>query len=50
MHGMAERFGKVDFNGGILLGIEHVGAQLALHFPFDAAEDKNELPDKVDFA
>ena len=50
VHVMAERFSKVDFTGGIVLGIEHVGAQLALHFPVDAGTDVNELPDKVDFA
>ena len=50
VHGMAERFRKDDFTDGIVLGIEQIGAQLALHFPFDAATDVNELPDKVDFA
>ena len=50
VQGMAERFKKDDFTGGIILGIEHVGAELAMHFPFDAATDVNELPDKVDFA
>lgn len=49
VQGMAERFKKDDFTGGIVLGIEHVGAQLAMHFPFDAASDVNELSDKIDF-
>ena len=50
VQGMAERFRKYDFTDGIVLGVEQVGAQLALHFPFDAATDVNELPDDVDFA
>ncbi len=48
--GMAERFRQEDFTGGIVSGVEHVGAQLAQHFPFDAGTDVNKLPDKVDFA
>lgn len=50
VHGMTEYFKKGDFTGGIVLGIEHVGSQLGLHFPIDAASEKNELSDKVDFA
>ena len=49
VQGMAERFKREDFTGGIILGIEHVGAQFLEHFPFDAAKEVNELPDKVDF-
>jgi uncharacterized membrane protein len=30
-------------------GIETVGEQLALHFPFDPATDVNELSDEIDF-
>jgi uncharacterized membrane protein len=50
VQGMAERFKKDDFTGGLVLGIEHVGAQLSHHFPFEAASAVNELPDTVDFS
>ncbi len=46
---MSERFRKGDFTGGLLHGIETVGRELATHFPYDPATDKNELPDDVDF-
>ena len=49
VQGMTERFRQSDFTGGIVRGIEHVGAQLALHFP-NAAPADNELPNTVDFA
>ncbi len=38
-----------DFTLGLVRGIEAVGEQLALHFPFDRANDTNELADQVDF-
>lgn len=38
-----------DFTLGLVRGIEAVGEQLALHFPFDRATDTNELADQVDF-
>jgi uncharacterized membrane protein len=43
------RFKTGDFTGGLVAGIEKVGEQLAAHFPYDAATDVNELPNKVDF-
>ena len=46
---VSERFRSKDFTGGLVHGIETVGEQLATHFPFDAATDVDELPDKVDF-
>jgi uncharacterized membrane protein len=46
---VSERFRSKDFTGGLIKGIETVGEQLASHFPFDAATDVDELPDKVDF-
>lgn len=49
VHGVAELFRNDDFTGGVVLGIEQVGAQLSLHFPIVSATDRNELPDKVDF-
>jgi uncharacterized membrane protein len=46
---VSERLRKGDFTGGLVHGIETVGEQLALHFPFDPATDVNELPDDTDF-
>ena len=46
---VTERFRTGDFTGGLIRGIEEVGEQLALHFPYDAATDVDELPDDVDF-
>jgi uncharacterized membrane protein len=45
---MAEDFQKGDFTRGLVRGIEAAGEQLAAHFPYDAATDRNELPDDVD--
>ena len=46
---MSEEFKKGRFSEGLLRGIAEVGKRLAEHFPFDAATDKNELPDDIDF-
>jgi len=46
---MSEDFRKGDFTAGLLRGIAEAGERLAGHFPFDAATDRNELPDDVDF-
>ena len=46
---VAVKFRAGDFTGGLVEGIETVGCELATHFPYDAATDKNELPDDVDF-
>jgi uncharacterized membrane protein len=46
---VTERFRTGDFTGGLIRGIEEVGEQLAMHFPYDAATDVDELPDDVDF-
>jgi uncharacterized membrane protein len=45
---MAEDFRAGDFTRGLVRGIEAAGEQLAAHFPYDAATDRNELPDDVD--
>ena len=46
---LSERFREGDFTSGLVMGIEKVGEQLAAHFPYDVATDKNELPNQVDF-
>ena len=46
---ISEKFREGDFTGGLLNAIEKVGEELATHFPYDPATDKNELPDDVDF-
>lgn len=45
---VVERFRAGDYTGGIVRGIEEVGEQLAVHFPYDAASDVNELPNAVE--
>jgi len=46
---VSEHLRDGDFTLGLVHGIETVGEQLALHFPFDPATDTNELPDDTDF-
>jgi len=46
---MSEKFRAGDFTEGLVQAIETVGEQLAAHFPYEAASDKNELSDDVDF-
>jgi uncharacterized membrane protein len=46
---MAGDFRRRDFTAGLVRGIEEGGRRLAAHFPYDAATDKNELPDEIDF-
>jgi len=45
---LSERFREGDFTGGLVRGIEEVGKQLSVHFPY-AKDDIDELPDDVDF-
>ncbi len=47
---VSEKFRAGDFTGGLVHGIDTVGEQLASHFPYDPATDKNELSDNVDFS
>jgi uncharacterized membrane protein len=47
---MADDFRKGAFTEGLVRGIEEAGAQLAAHFPYDPATDRNELPDDIDFS
>ena len=46
---VTDKFRSGQFTEGLVKGIETVGEQLATHFPYDAASDKNELPNDVDF-
>lgn len=46
---VSAHFQAGDFTEGLVQGIEEVGDQLALHFPYDAATDVNELRDDIDF-
>ncbi len=43
---IGERFAARDLTGGIVHGIETIGAQLAAHFPRHA-DDVDQLPDEV---
>ena len=43
------KFRDGDFTGGLIKGIEEIGEQLAAHFPYDPATDKDELSDDVEF-
>lgn len=44
--GMAERFGRDDFGGGLVYAVEEVAKVLREHFPWRDG-DVNELPDQV---
>ena len=46
---LSEKFREGDFTGGLVLGIEEVGEQLAAHFPY-RSDDQDELPDEVEFS
>jgi uncharacterized membrane protein len=45
---MSAEFRKGHFQEGLIQGIEEAGRRLAAHFSYDAATDKNELPDDVE--
>ena len=44
--GMAERFGRDDFGGGLAYAVEEVGRVLRQHFP-RREDDRDELPNQV---
>ncbi len=46
---MADRFHEGEFSDGLAGGIEAAAEGLAVHFPYNAATDVNELPDEIDF-
>ena len=45
---VSEKFRERDFTTGLVVGIAAVAEKLAAHFPFNAAQDLNELPNDVD--
>jgi uncharacterized membrane protein len=45
---MSSYFRRGAFTEGVLLGIVRTADQLALHFPYQAGSDVNELPNSVD--
>jgi uncharacterized membrane protein len=47
--GMSEHFRKNHYLDAILYVIKDIGTALHEHFPYDAAMDKNELPDDIVF-
>ena len=47
---LSESFRKGDPTEGLVRAIRTAGERLAEHFPYDAASDKNELPDDIDLA
>lgn len=46
---MLTYFDRNDYVNGIVEIIHHIGEALAYHFPYNAAIDKNELPDNMVF-
>ena len=47
---MSAHFRRGEFTQGLVFGIYATGEKLALHFPYDAKRDVNELPDDVDLS
>jgi len=46
---VAQRFRKAEYTEGLVEGIETVGRELAVHFPYRPETDVNELPNEIDF-
>ena len=46
---MLQYFNKENYADGIADVVKKIGDALALHFPYEAATDKNELPDDIVF-
>ncbi len=46
---MLVHFDKENYAHGIAETVQQIGDTLALHFPYDASVDKNELPDEIVF-
>jgi uncharacterized membrane protein len=46
---MLQHFNKKDYGMGISTVVRAIGEALVLHFPYNEATDKNELPDEIVF-
>jgi len=46
---ISEHFKRGEFTEGLVAGITRVGERLAEHFPWAGSQDRNELPDDVDY-
>lgn len=46
---MVKHFSEAHFVDGIVNCVHHIGEVLHQHFPYQASEDKNELPDDIIF-
>lgn len=46
---MLSQFNNQDYAAGIATVVKNIGGALRYHFPYDAATDKNELPDEIVF-
>jgi uncharacterized membrane protein len=49
VHTMLSNFKKENYAEGLVEVIQKIGAALQTYFPYDAATDKNELPDDIVF-
>jgi uncharacterized membrane protein len=49
VHSMIGEFRKDNYAKGLAEVIQKIGQLLKTHFPYDAATDKNELPDDIVF-
>ncbi len=46
---LSEHFHKGEYTEGLVDAIGEAGERLAVHYPYDAETDVNELPDDIDF-
>jgi uncharacterized membrane protein len=46
---LSAHFRRGDFTEGLVATVQMVGERLATHFPYAGEQDRNELPDEVDF-
>jgi uncharacterized membrane protein len=49
VHNMISEFRKDNYAKGLAEVVQKIGQLLKTHFPYDAATDKNELPDDIVF-
>jgi len=46
---LSAHFRKGEFTDGLVRAVELIGEKLAIHFPYDASSDVNQLSDDIDF-